>query len=396
MRRLAWIGAFSFASGFPFGLVNDALPVYIRSQGASLAAVGDLSLASLPWTFKFLWAPLVDRFGTRRSWIVVVLALLGAALYALRALPVLPPSVLLLPLVTLVVALSATQDIAIDAYTIEATTREELGVANSVRIAIYRAAMLVSAGGVTWWAGRHGWPAAWTAAAAVFGALAVAGLFAPVTSRAGLASEPLWQPIAAFLARRDVWLIVAFALLFKLDIAALDPMTKPFWVDRGLSLEAIGTTITTGRLVATVLGATLGGVLTSRWGLFPSLWRLGAVQALSSLGYAAAAAAAPSLPLILAAAFFENFAAGLGTAVFLAFLMSVCEKRYAATQYAVLSALLALSRSGAGWASGRVAEQTGYTTYFVLTFLIGLPAFLLLPLLRRSLDGAAPAAGGAA
>jgi PAT family beta-lactamase induction signal transducer AmpG len=252
--------------------------------------------------------------------------------------------------------------------------------------------MLLAAGGVIWEAGRHGWGTAWTGAAAVFGLIAVAAMLAPGGSSKDVAREPLQEPLADLLRRRDIGVILLFALLFKIDIAALDPMTKPFWTDRGLTLEVIGSTITTGRLIATVLGATIGGVLTSRWGIFPALWRLGAVQALSSLGYAAAAAATASLPVILAAAFFENFAAGLGTAVFLAFLMAVCKRQYAATQFAVLSALVALSRSAASWASGRVAEHTGYTQYFLLTFLIGLPAFALLPRLRRTLDvGEVPA-----
>jgi len=180
--------------------------------------------------------------------------------------------------------------------------------------------------------------------------------------------------------------VILFALLFKLDIAAMEPMTRPFWVDRGFTLEEIGAVLTTGRILATVAGAVLGGILTTRWGIFRALWVLGAVQALSSLGYAGAAAAAPSKPLILGVALFENFAAGLGTAAFVAFLMSVCERRYAATQYAVLSALLALTRSVAGRASGDLAEAFGYAHYFLLTFLLGLPAFGLLPWVRRAED----------
>jgi PAT family beta-lactamase induction signal transducer AmpG len=126
----------------------------------------------------------------------------------------------------------------------------------------------------------------------------------------------------------------------------------------------------------------LGGVLTTRLGIFRGLWTLGIVQALSSLGYAGVASVAASKPLIITAALFENFAHGLGTAAFLAFLMSVCERRYAATQFAVLSALLALSRTLAGGASGVLAENLGYGRYFFFTFLLGLPAFALLPWIR--------------
>src|SRR4029077_4941785 len=120
-----------------------------------------------------------------------------------------------------------------------------------------------------------------------------------------------------------------FALLFKLDISAMEPMTRPFWLDRGFTLEEIGAVLTTGRIIATVGGAMLGGVLTTRWGIFRALWMLGLVQALSSLAYAAVAAADSTKLAIIAVALFENFAAGLGTAAFVAFLMSICERRYA-------------------------------------------------------------------
>jgi MFS transporter, PAT family, beta-lactamase induction signal transducer AmpG len=163
----------------------------------------------------------------------------------------------------------------------------------------------------------------------------------------------------------------------------MEPMTKPFWVASGFSLEQIAA-LTTGRLLATLAGATLGGIVATRLGLFHGLWSLGAVQLLSSLGYAAAAAAGAGKGAVAAAALFENFAAGLGTAAFLAFLMSVCERRYAATQFALLSAIYALSRWAAGLVSGVLAERLGFATYFFVTFLLGLPAYLLLSRVRHA------------
>jgi PAT family beta-lactamase induction signal transducer AmpG len=177
--------------------------------------------------------------------------------------------------------------------------------------------------------------------------------------------------------------VVLFALLFKLDISAMDPMTKPFWVASGFSLDQIAA-LTTARLVASLAGAALGGIIATRIGIFHGLWSLGLVQLLSSLGYAAAAAVNAGKTPITAAAVFENFAAGLGTAAFLAFLMSVCERRYAATQFALLSAVFALSRWAAGLVSGVLAEQLGFGSYFLLTFLMGLPAYALLPRIRSA------------
>jgi PAT family beta-lactamase induction signal transducer AmpG len=382
--RLTWLAALSFASGFPFGLVNETLPIYLRTHGTGLVEVGLVSAASFPWTFKFLWAPLVDRLGSRRQWIAACMAGLTTLTLVLALVDLEHLARWFWPLLVLMVALSATQDIAIDAYTIEATTTRELGVANSVRIGAYRVSTFIAGGLLIWLAGRRDWPTAFQAGAVMLAGLTLAALLLPPAERAAPARGSIWAPLRALLERRDLWAVALFALLFKLDIAAMEPMTRPFWVDRGFTLEEIGAILTTGRIVATLGGAVLGGILTTRWGIFRALWVLGMVQALSSLGYAGAAAAAPSKPLMAAVALFENFAAALGTAAYLAFHMSVCERRYAATQYAVLSALLALTRTLAGGASGGLAERLGYAHYFLLTFLLGLPAFGLLPWLRRS------------
>jgi MFS transporter, PAT family, beta-lactamase induction signal transducer AmpG len=381
--RLTWLAALSFASGFPFGLVNETLPVYLRTHGSGLVEIGLVSALSFPWTFKFLWSPLVDRLGTRRQWIAACLTGLTALTLVLASVELGALARWFWVLLLAIVTFSATQDIAIDAYTIEATTKQELGVANSVRIAAYRVSMFTAGGLLIWLAGRTDWTTSFQTATALLGGLTLASLLLPLARRS--ASHPsIWEPLRALLTRPGVWAVAVFALLFKLDIAAMEPMTRPFWVDRGFTLEEIGAILTTGRIIATVAGAVLGGILTTRWGIFRSLWVLGAVQAFSSLGYAGAAAAPPSKPLMVGVALFENFAAGLGTAAFVAFLMSVCERRYAATQYAVLSALLALSRTVAGGASGAVAEQLGYAKYFLLTFFLGLPAFLLIPRFRES------------
>jgi PAT family beta-lactamase induction signal transducer AmpG len=380
--RLVWLAALSFASGFPFGLVNETLPVYLRTHGAGLVEIGLISAVSFPWTFKFVWAPLVDRLGSRRQWIVACLAGLTLLTVILGVLELGDLARWFWLLLVVMVTLSATQDVAIDAYTIEATTTRELGVANSVRIAAYRIAMFTAGGLLIWMAGRNGWPVSFLTGATMIGALTIAALFIPEPRRAVASAASVWEPLRALLARPGIWAVIVFALLFKIDIYAMEPMTRPFWVDRGFTLEEIGGILTPGRIIATVGGAVLGGLVTTKLGIFRSLWILGLVQALSSLGYAGVASVPASKPLIITAALFENFAHGLGTAAFLAFLMSVCERRYAATQFAVLSALLALSRTLAGGASGVLAERMGYGDYFFLTFMLAVPAFGLLPWIK--------------
>ena len=382
--RLAWIAAVAFASGVPFGLINETIPVYLRTEGAGLVEVGLVSAVTFPWTFKFLWAPLVDRVGTRRLWITACLAALSALTLVVGHADVgsIAPGFWLL--LAIMVTLSATQDIAIDAYTIESTTERELGVANSVRIALYRIAMFTAGGALLWLAGRFSWDLAFTVGAVLLGVLAGASLAMPSSRRDPGHRESIWEPIRALLRRPGIPAVILFALLFKLDIALLEPMMRPFWVDRGLTLEEIGAFLTTGRILATVSGAVLGGLITTRVGIRTALWSLGALQAFSSLGYWIAAAFSASKWAVVGAALFENFAAGMGTAAFVAYLMSVAERRFAATQYALLSALLALTRSVAGAVSGGLAERMGYASYFLLTFVLGLPAFALIPLLRRA------------
>ncbi len=382
--RLAWIAVIAFASGFPFGLVNETVPIYLRTQGTSLSDIGRLSRLGLAWSLKWLWAPLVDRIGSRRYWIAACLAGLAILTFSLGTLDAGRLSVQLWIILLLIVVLSATQDIAIDAYTIQSTTTRELGVANSVRITLYRVAMLTAGGLLVWLAGRIGWPHSFSVGAGLLCVLTVGALLLPSVGRPSGPPPSLAEPLRALLTRPGIWAVILFALIFKLDIAALEPMMRPFWVDRGLTLEEIGAVVSTGRLIATIAGATAGGVFTTRYGIFTGLWVLGLVQAGSALVYWGIAAADPSKTLVVGAAIFESFAAGLGTAAYLAFLMSVCERRYAASQFAALSALLALTRWIAGEFSGDLAQSLGYAPYFLLTFLLGLPAFGLLPLIRNA------------
>jgi PAT family beta-lactamase induction signal transducer AmpG len=197
--------------------------------------------------------------------------------------------------------------------------------------------------------------------------------------------------------------VFLFVLIYKLGDAAMGPMVKPFWLDRGLGAAEIGLVSTSFGMVATIAGALLGGRLCDRWGIFSGLWLFGLAQAVSNLGYAAvawihlpppllvvsslgdvpAALAEPVRAMIYGASVFESFTSGLGTAAFLAFLMHVCEKEHAAVQYAILSAVFALSRDVAGAASGWATTRLGFASYFLLTFGLALPAYALLPWVRR-------------
>ena len=379
-RKLFWVSVLYFAEGFPFGIAVDNLPVYFRVHGVSLVDIGLLSLLGLPWTLKVLWSPLVDRFGERRHWITA--ALLSMAML-LAVLPLLDPSRPTFWLWALLLALttaSATQDVAIDAYTIGLLAPGEEGVANGVRVSAYRVALILGGGGLVILAGTLGWRVVFWLAAATCVALAAAAWRSPRPTFQGESSEGSWfAPLLAWLQRPGAPLIFLFVLTYKLGDSSMGPMVKPFWVDRGLTVEEIGLVSTTFGVLASIAGALAGGMLTTRWGIFRGLWALGLLQACSNLGYAAVAYLDAGRLGIYGASLLESFTGGLGTAAFLAFLMHICDKRQAATEYALLSAIFGFTRSLAGGVSGWGAARLGYGNYFTLTFLLALPAFSLLP-----------------
>jgi PAT family beta-lactamase induction signal transducer AmpG len=405
-QKLAWIAFLYFAEGLPFGIVNDILPVYFKVHGVSLTEIGFMALLNLPWTLKVLWSPLVDRFGDRRTWIAACLIVLAVCAAATPLFDASAPTVPLWAVLLAITVASATQDIAIDAYTIGLVDRGEEGDANGVRVTAARIALIASGGGLVVLASWFGWQAAFFTAAAWFAVLAVGARAAPRVD-VPLAERRRWlAPMREWLFRPGAWAVFAFVLTYKLGDAAIGRMIKPFWIDRGLSVGEIGVVSSSIGMVATIAGALIGGRLTSRWGIYRALFVLGLAQAVSNLGYGTVALLEPPQPqlpagslaalleparlLIYASSMTESFTSGLGTAAFLAFLMHVCEKEHAAVQYAALSAVFALSRDVAGAISGWATTALGYAPYFVLTFFLAFPALALLPLIRAWIHDRSP------
>ncbi len=466
--KFFWVAVLYFAEGFPLGVFYEIFPVYFRQQGVDLRSIGTLSLLGLAWTLKFLWAPAVDRYRHHRRWMAAADLAMGVVMIAFAASAGLPYWVW--AAIAVFAVLSATNDIAIDAYTIELLRRDEMGRGNGLRIGFYRAGMITS-GGVLMASDLLGWPGAFLCAAGIFVACAGASLLAPreqIRERpatAGFATELrsfltqpgavavlvmvflgtlwladsalrlsarwpwLWPAIAAFSAalygmlrlaagrrepvasgaaptgaifgaladmmqRPGILPVLGFILIFKLADASMGFMVKPFWVDAGFSATEIGLVSVNIGLVLSIAGGLAGGWYADRAGIFKALWVLGLAQAVSNLGYALAAWAIPlagvPLPehraLIYAASALESFTGGLGTAAFLAFLMAIVRREHSAAEYALLSSVFAASRSVAGWAGGLGAHALGYAPYFLLTFFLAFPAYLLLPWVKRMLD----------
>ena len=382
-RKLTWVAAFYFAEGLPFGLVIDNLPVYFRVHGVSLAEIGLLSLLGLPWTLKVLWAPAVDRFGERRHWICASLLVMAVVLLLLPFLDPATPTLWLAALLMVLTTASATQDIAIDAFTIGLLAPGEEGVANGVRVSAYRVALVFTGGVLVALAGTLGWFFVFHASAGLMLLLAAVAWNSPSVRAAAPGSErAFFAPLWAWLRRPHAWAVLLFVLLYKLGDAAMGPMVKPFWLDRGLSVEEVGIVSTSFGVAASVAGAMAGGLFTSRYGMLRGLIVLGLLQAVSNVGYATVAFVDAGRWAIYAASLFESFTGGLGTAAFLAFLMHICDPDQAATEYALLSALFGLTRTIAGSMSGVAATSLGYAPFFLVTFLLALPAYALLPQVR--------------
>lgn len=382
------MAALYFAEGFPYGVFLEVWPVYFRVHGVSLKGIGLLSLLGAPWTLKFLWAPFVDRYGDRRRWIAACLLAMAGLLALHPVLDASHPGPLLWTVLLMFTLASATQDVAIDAHTIGFVPKEEMGAANGIRVSAYRIAMIASGGGIVLGAGRFGWTPLWIAGAVLLVLLSASMLRAPAAALRAEERRRFFRPLAEWIGRPGSLVAVAFILLYKLGDQAITPMIKPFWVDRGLTLAEIGLVSTSLGVVFTILGALLGGFLTTRWGLLRALFILGIAQVVPNLGYAACAAFRASHGAIYAASIAESFGQGLGTAAFLTLLMRLCDKEHAATQYALLSALFSLTRHLSGAASGFAAHHFGYALFFACTFLLAVPGLLLVPFLRPRIEAA--------
>ena len=393
-KVLFWIAVLYFAEGLPFGIAYDVWPVFFRVHGVSLREIGLMSLLSLPWTWKLLWAPLVDRYGSRQHWVTACLFVLGATTLAIVPQDASQPSFLMWSLLLLFTTASATQDIAIDAYAVDVSTPKTIGSINGTRVSAARVALFVGGGGFLILADYTGWGLLWVALAILFFALAGAAWLSPRVPLEHSERRHVLAPVLRWLLRWEMVPVVLFVLLFKVGDSTLGRMVKPFWVDRGYSLTEIGSISVTLGVVLTILGALAGGWIVNRIGIFRSLLWLGLAQLVSNVGYVVVAAVDLPRESIYVASMIESFTQGLGTAAFLSFLMNLCDKEHAATQYAILSALFALNRDVADAFTGIGVESLGYAVFFAITTALALPALALLPLIKPRIREEAESSAG--
>lgn len=393
-RMLAIVAGLYVIEGFPMGVFRLLLPAWWVEAGMSTASIGIASGFGLAWSLKVLWSPLVQWRGDFRLWISGSLLVMAAALLMLPATDASTGSLMWIAVGAFCLA-SATQDIAIDAATIGIVPRGDEGPANAMRVSAYRLAMAVFGTGALFLPGLLGWEATLRAVALVPVAMAAAVWLTPPARAAGDRLPDLRKAFESWRARPGLWAVAGFLILFRLSDFGLGPMLIKFQYEAGLSREEVG--ILGGLVggVALVVGASLGGALVHARGIGSALLWTGILAVASNLLYASAALPGMGITAVYIASAVESVTGGMVTAAFMSFLMRICEREWAAVQYATLTAIYPLVGQLLGMGSGFATEALGFAGYFALTALFTLPAFAFLPTVRRWLDAAEPLEAGA-
>ncbi len=411
--RILGILLLGFASGLPLALTGGTLTMRLAEAGVQTAAIGFFAWVGLAYGWKFLWSPVVDRvplpllsraLGRRRGWLLATQLALAAATSGLGLADPATDLARVAGLAVLVAFLSATQDIVIDAFRVELVSRDRQGAAAAMLVIGYRLAMFVSGAGALLLAEWYGWELAYGAMAALLLAAVAVTLTlpepavptepAPPPGRGALAfrlEQAVVAPFAEFFARNGAAtaiLILLFVVLYKLGDALLGALTSPLYVGLGFAKSEVAAIVKSWGLVAVLVGGVLGGLVVKRLGLLPALWVCGLAQMASNLMFLLLYWAGHDLLVLGLTITIENLAGGMGTTAFVAYLSALCNVTYTATQYALLSSLMAQARTFLAGFAGLLQAGLGWPGFVLLTTVAALPGLLLIRLLERRLQPA--------
>lgn len=414
-RRILVILLLGFSSGLPLLLSFSTLSAWMRESGVDLTTIGLFSLVGAPYTVKFLWAPVIDAvrlpvlgrlLGRRRSWMILTQIALMISITLLGATDPIANPALMAAMALAVTFWSASQDIVVDAYRIESLSEEEQGAGAAAYTFGYRIGVLAAGAGALFLADAIGWFTAYLGMAGLMLIGLVTALASPEPGMAPADTErrsavewarhAVVAPFSDFLLRRGAILILVFILLYKLGDAFLGTLTNPFYIDLGFTKTEIAQVTKVFGLVALLAGLFAGGALVKRLGLLKALLICGVLQALSNLIFVAQALAGHDVWMLTVTIGVENFTGGMGTAAFVAYLSSLTNVAFTATQFALLSSFMAFGRtvlsSGGGW----LTDQIGWIGFFLASTAIALPGLILLLVLMRMFPPARPSAGAQA
>lgn len=376
-----------FACGLPLLLTITVLQAWMKEEGVDLTVIGMMALVGLPYTLKFLWAPFLDRFtlpflGRRRGWLLIAQTALLLAIAGLGFTQPKENPWMLAFAAFLVTFFSASQDIVVDAYRREDLPDEELGLGSALYVNGYRVGMLLASGGGLILADYMPFSMVYLIMAACMLPGILTTIFAhepeltagtPKTMK-----EAVFDPLVEYFSRHGALYILAFILLYKIGDTMASAMTIPFYLDIGFSKTEIGAVVKLFGFWATIAGSLIGGTIMLRLGIKRSLWYFGFLQAVSTAGFALLARIGHNISALSAVIAFENLSSGMGTAAYIAFMASITNKRFTATQYALLSSLMGIPRVLASAPTGFLAKNIGWEAFFIVCTLIAIPGMILL------------------
>jgi PAT family beta-lactamase induction signal transducer AmpG len=386
-RRMLVAFLMGFSGGLPLLLTWGVLQAWMTKKGVDLTWIGMISLFQIPYTCKVLWAPFLDRFilpflGRRRGWLIVSQIALMVAIMGLGYSDPVKNTGLMIVAALLVAFFSATQDIVIDAYRREDLSDEELGLGSSMYVYGYRLGMLLASGGGLIMADHMSFSQVYFIMSFCMLPGIITTLLTPepelIAGAPQTMREAVVGPLVDYFSRRGAIWILVFILLYKIGDTMASGITMPFYLNTGFSMTEVGAVVKFFGTAATLIGAFLGGVLLLKLGINRGLWIFGILQALSTAGFAILARIGYNINMLSGVIAFENLSSGMGTAAFVAFMASITNKKFTATQYALLTGIMGLSRLLASSVSGFLAKNIGWESFFIFCTLIAIPGMLLL------------------
>jgi PAT family beta-lactamase induction signal transducer AmpG len=386
-RRMLVAFLMGFSGGLPLLLTMGVLQAWMKERGLDLTWIGMITLVQIPYTWKFLWAPFLDRFippflGRRRGWLLMSQIALMASIAGLGYSDPVKNPWMMIAAAILVAFFSATQDIVIDAYRREDLPDEELGLGSSMYIYGYRLGMLMASGGGMILADHTSFQRVYLIMSLCLLPGVVTTFLTPEPSinvdLPRSMKEAMVNPLIDYFKRSGALWILSFILLYKIGDTMASAISTPFYLEIGFSKTEIGTVVKLFGTAATMIGALLGGLFLLKLGITRGLWVFGVLQALSTACFAILARIGYNISMLAGVIAFENLSSGMGTAAFVAFMASITNKKFTATQYALLTSLMGLPRALASSVTGFMAKKIGWEGFFIGCTLIAIPGLLLL------------------
>ena len=376
-----------FSCGVPLLLTISVLQAWMKEEGVDLSVIGLFALVGLPYTLKFVWSPVIDRFtlpflGRRRGWMLVVQVLLVVAIAGLGLTSPKDNPWLVAFAALIVTFFSASQDIVVDAYRREDLSDKELGLGSSLYVNGYRVGMLLAGSGGLIMSDHFSFQQVYLllAGSLLVGIVTTLLCREPVQDEGTPKSfrEAVIDPFVEYFTRDKALLILLFILMYKIGDQMASTMTIPFYLDIGFSKTEVGAVAKLFGFWATIVGGLLGGIMIFRLGIWRALLLFGILQAVSTAGFSLLAIIGKSIPWLAAVIAFENLSGGMGTAAYVAYMASITNKKFTATQYALLSSLMGVPRVLASAPTGFMVEGLGWVSFFIMCALVAVPGLFLL------------------